>query len=152
VYSDLPNYSNPFHVREFYHDEFVDFLRGAFAHVAIFYQRHQSGVVLTGAGATSLHLLDPYRAPANEGIYLVAVCAHQPLPAEVSSLNTIMLDHTRRVEAEVEALHARLLALGTHLADKEAQIVAQEVRLAELHQLIGLRAGFRQLARRWMRR
>src|ERR1700736_1162114 len=35
VYSDLPNYSNPFHVRELYYQEFRDLLRRRFSNVEI---------------------------------------------------------------------------------------------------------------------
>ena len=43
VYSDMHNYKNEFHMKEFYHDEFVSFLRKKFQYVQLYNRLLQSG-------------------------------------------------------------------------------------------------------------
>src|ERR1044072_2635830 len=84
TYSDEPNYSNPFHVRELYYDEFHALLSRYFKHVHLFGQRIAAGSVaymLQGADPTHLrsfagdtdHLGNKV-SHLSSPLYFIAVC------------------------------------------------------------------------------
>jgi hypothetical protein len=99
VYSDERNYSNPFHVRELYFNEFRDLLRTFFPEVHIYGQRI--------FGACAIHPIDGSRAETRwigpslsreAGIpglpnpeYFVAVCGRKA-GAKLPNLSTVYLD------------------------------------------------------------
>lgn len=101
LYSDARNYRNEFHLREFYVDEFREFLRTEFRHVNFFAQRllatsfiwnidrplaaqelnAVAEVVPTATGANSVSEIEP--------MYVVAVCSQAaPLVMPSSILTT----------------------------------------------------------------
>jgi len=84
-YSDLANFSNPYHVRELYFDEFDRLLRDRFAHISYFGQRFASGSFVYGIGrerSRQIELIDQPGA-AFEGdptalmapVYFIAACS-----------------------------------------------------------------------------
>lgn len=93
-YSDVPQFQNPYHLRELYFSEFRDFLSRTFKHVAIFGQR-LSGVsliyALGGTSASSAWLSSSDNdvrgglpALANP-LYFIGVCSDEPLPDAVAT-------------------------------------------------------------------
>ncbi|MCB0520256.1 MAG: methyltransferase domain-containing protein [Lewinellaceae bacterium] len=95
VYSDLPNYRNEFHVKEFYAAEFRDFLQGSFKYVEILGQDIYTSSYIrpaTGpAGVQEYNLaLDasfkPQDDTARQDAYMVAACSDNSLSPLPSSL------------------------------------------------------------------
>ncbi len=84
AYSDARGYSNPFHVREFYEDEFVALLSRHFAHVSLMKQQIRAGsqINLCESGTTSACEIlsepppDPQRAQTRP-LYLMALCGNR---------------------------------------------------------------------------
>ncbi len=82
VYSDKKNYSNPFHVKELYKDEFYALLKKHFTKVTIFKQQFFSGSIITPEIAEK-NELDIYKGDFNsfekgkeiEAEYLLAVAS-----------------------------------------------------------------------------
>ncbi len=119
LYSDIPNFSNPFHVKELYFSELRDLLIRRFRHVAIYGQRlAASSLIHPLAGAVC-------NAPAwfnggaqhlaaglptlNNPMYFVAVCSDEPLAiVDVSSAYVDAGDDLLEdLWTELEALRAQ---------------------------------------------
>jgi len=98
VYSDEPNYTNPFHVKELYYEGFLDLLKRHFQQVHIYGQK-----IAIGSCVTSLEFSDRKEIRAFSGdinylsnvasyfpspLYFVAVCSDRPegLPATLESI------------------------------------------------------------------
>jgi GT2 family glycosyltransferase/SAM-dependent methyltransferase len=88
-YSDLPNYRNPYHLRELYLSEFRTLLAAHFAHHALYGQRVHYASILAPADAQKISFIG-YREDASgdvvEGqglpnaVYLLAVASDAALP------------------------------------------------------------------------
>ena len=85
-YSILPNYRNPFHVRELFKEEFVDLVRGYFKNLALISQRivYGSGILPdTGAfRVTDYNIKDISRASRGlaRARYLIAIASEADRP------------------------------------------------------------------------
>ena len=86
-YSDLNNYSNEFHVKEFYVDEFRSFLKNEFAHVSFLGQRLVATSLIFNIDEDDRKVeISPEVTPTGkpvtnlksvfEPIYVIAVCEH----------------------------------------------------------------------------
>jgi hypothetical protein len=86
-YSDLNNYSNEFHVKEFYIDEFRSFLKNEFAHVSFLGQRLVATSLIFNIDEDDRKVeITPEVTPTGkpvtnlksvfEPIYVIAVCGH----------------------------------------------------------------------------
>ena len=107
-YSDLNNYSNEFHVKEFYVDEFRSFLKNEFAHVSFLGQRLVATSLIfnideddrrveitpevTPTGKPVTHLKSVF-----EPIYVIAVCEHK---ASISIKGSTFITHDDALSKE----------------------------------------------------
>lgn len=99
VYSDEANYSNPYHLAEFYRKDFELFLRRFFPNVSFFEQQIIGGSEISN-GDDTIYTIDHLHMGANEykpgradskkeKEYLIAVCSKETLP---SLQGSILLD------------------------------------------------------------
>ena len=83
TYSDLPNFNNEFHVKEFYFNEFEAFLQQEFKHCKYYLQGDQniSGEIIHSADgqSTSLKFLNDMDYHRDNDLYVIAVCSNQPI-------------------------------------------------------------------------
>ena len=126
AYSDGRNYRNPFHVREFYREEFVALLERHFRQVRLAGQRVRAGSLIEagGGGAAEVHLRATPGAGGEcpEPLYYLALCsqgeAEMPLPAHSAYLDAAdaLLAEWAEAEArslrEIEKLNREVRALG----------------------------------------
>lgn len=146
TYSDEPNYSNPFHVRELYYDEFRGLLSRHFRHVHLFGQRIAAGsFVYRLQGADSGHLRS-FAGDADDlaakvchlpsPLYFIAVCSDQEL-SNPDVVNSVYLDGRddlwKRAEVERQDLFRQV--------QEQLARLGEERRLQE-----GLERSARQLA------
>lgn len=130
VYSDKPQYVNPFHLKEYYPREFIDFLGQSFRHVAIFGQRiYPVSYVwpvdgLNGAALSfsehQMRYADGQFAPTahdtKELLYLLAACSDADLPGSGGS---VLIDTSERlVRRWVEVAQQK---------DQVAQVLSAEI-------------------------
>ncbi|WP_409344197.1 glycosyltransferase [Paenibacillus sp. MBLB4367] len=143
-YSDLPQYKNPFHIKEFYKDQFRDFLEGYFANVKLFYQRFEIVSLLGNETSEALcyaHLSDEYRLC--EGKYMVAVCSNSNIQdTELGSvlLNTGMqyqdlIDRIMTLQDEVEERNSHISKLDEFIESKEITITNMSKEIARINEL-----------------
>jgi SAM-dependent methyltransferase len=114
-YSDKPGYKNEFHSKEFYIDEFVDFLGARFRHVATFGQRVYPVSYLwpldpAGSAATLERQIafkngsfDPCDDDCKSALYVIAVASDEPIDPALGG--SILIDvSSRAVAARLEEL------------------------------------------------
>lgn len=107
-YSDLINHRNPFHIKEFYYDEFQLFLNNFFENVHMFKQGFEQLSVLSHSDEqikerSKYKLIDPNQHTNSQSKYIVAVCSDIEIP-NVDSIGSVMLLN------EKPNLSSRLLA------------------------------------------
>lgn len=141
-YSDVPQYRNPFHVRELYRAEFDDLLRTYFAHVTIAGQRVKAGSLVWPLDSSSVQRFEGFDAsgssdevePLGPALYLIAVASDQP----VAALPTGFLDgggfvwfgdHTAALQAAEADFHTRVRQLDAARAER-ARAAALEIERA----------------------
>jgi SAM-dependent methyltransferase len=123
VYSDLPGFRNPFHVKELYFADLRDLLTRRFRHVAFYGQRlGASSIVhpLSGGaseGATwyngGVTGLSPGLPSLGNPVYFVAVCSDEPLAFDLSSAYLDAADDLLDdIWRELNELRGRRLALA----------------------------------------
>ena len=97
VYSDIPQYSNPFHVKELYLCEFFDLLRSQFANVVLFGQRIAGFSVMHDLSSNDDEQIDWVTSSLDESLkgatiqlpdpmYFIAFCSNAVLPKLHASL------------------------------------------------------------------
>lgn len=135
-YSEQPGTSNPFHVRELYREEFEEMLRARFAHVTLFAQKLLFQSVLwrpdgigEAAGCTEHagKLEDGLTYPP---LYWIAVCSHQPIdPNSLPSMH-LFGDKAESVYRHYEHEIRKNMSAGARIQELEAEVDALRARLA----------------------
>jgi O-antigen biosynthesis protein len=143
-YSILPNYRNPYHVRELFKEEFEDLLRAYFKNLALLSQRivYGSGI-LPEAGAVGVIDYDikntnyPNRGLARPR-YLIALASDKALPVlsgglleqtiEESQIVTQLEDKARQLEGQ---LHSQSSESAEKFRQLEEQLHSQSSESAE---------------------
>ncbi|MNB84018.1 putative S-adenosylmethionine-dependent methyltransferase [compost metagenome] len=91
VYSNNRKFRNPYHVKEFYREEFSFFLRSFFENVAIFNQGFETFSVMNQKDdEKDYQLINPNKLNKSESMYMVGVCTDKKLP-DLSNMSNIML-------------------------------------------------------------
>ncbi|WP_051888749.1 glycosyltransferase [Caballeronia sordidicola] len=92
TYSEIPNFNNPFHVKELSRQEFQALLNASFAHVAMYGQRviYGSALLAEGSGPLVSYVQDDegiQRAPGLiDPMYLIALASDAALPLLASGV------------------------------------------------------------------
>ncbi|KHD86963.1 class I SAM-dependent methyltransferase [Heyndrickxia ginsengihumi] len=129
VYSDQSHYQNPFHVKEFYQEEFENFLSGYFKYVDLFYQKAQINYVINCFDNQLLEILPSSETYNPSGKYFIAICGNKPNKQNISS---IILDENH----QYEDLLAQLIQIQ-HIAEKRDQKIKKlQLELEEKNKLL----------------
>lgn len=147
VYTDRPNYHNPFHLKEFYPKEFREVLGQSFAHVRLLGQRMFGASYLwpLDGGSESLHeyqldyegsAFTPTSRDQKEAVYVIALCSDRAIAESDCSILLDVADrmmNERRTSAlrlhEQEQTRARIL---TDQAALQGTTIPQEAHIAML--------------------
>lgn len=81
IYSDARDYKNPYHIKEFYKKEFVDFLEASFSNVKIFHQKNEVASVITNLSSDKevTQTSEMNEQAPEEGTYFIAMCSDNQL-------------------------------------------------------------------------
>ena len=81
VYSDLHDYKNEFHMKEFYHDEFLTFLHQKFSYVQLYNQTFCVLSVIDRCDRSDevIRYYSQNKEYSNEGKYYIAIASHNQL-------------------------------------------------------------------------
>jgi glycosyltransferase involved in cell wall biosynthesis/SAM-dependent methyltransferase len=145
VYSEMPKYANPYHVKELTRCEFEDLLHRHFTHVALYSQRVVYGSVIVPEGSVTARAIS-YRKNGNDTtsdvglidpMYLIALASDVAIPPMASSVFEDYIEEHEAFglaksdlsarEAQVAHLHERIHALESELTT----VVAESARLQE---------------------
>jgi SAM-dependent methyltransferase len=139
-YSVLPNYRNPFHVRELFKEEFEDLIRAHFKNLGLISQRivYGSGILpeTVAFRITDYDIKDTSCASRGLGRprYLIAVASDAALPALSGGLLEQTIEESQIVKhyaAEHEKHSERIAQLGDTIRQLEAQLQSQASQSAD---------------------
>lgn len=144
IYSDKYNYRNPFHVKEFYRDEFVAFLKDFFHTVHVYDQRFEVASVLDNRSSGTLRKV--YEdGNSVEAKYLIAVCGSREssMPASIGTVvpergNKYfkLIDRVVQIQEEIESLSKWGLSQDEEISGKNQQILLKEQIIAQKDKVI----------------
>lgn len=121
IYSDLPNYQNEFHVKEFYKAEFTAFLSSFFNNIAIAKQFISLGYFFSGDSSSAFTVINQ-KAIKNEGKYLIAFCCDSGLPPALAQ-STVFVDQQQVHQQKVD----RVIQLQGEIVEKNEVITNLEM-------------------------
>jgi len=138
VYSDIPNYKNPYHLREFYFDEFVGFLRAEFPRIQILGQSVFEGCLLVDidsegssqVGISVFESEDSIGLPLNRvkdvWTYFIAVCSKS---GSSSSYGELLVDFKFQLHGErAKALFSDIEKYRMKVAELEKEKLLLEAQ------------------------
>lgn len=120
IYSDLPDYSNEFHVKEFYRDEFNKFLSSSFNFVQFYDQFCSLAYFLTNHQARTMDIInwEYFNIP---GKYIVAVCSSTIFPENLFK-NSMVIDIEGKYQKKID----RVVELQGEIIEKNHCITTLE--------------------------
>ncbi len=146
-FSDVPNYRNPFHVKELYRQDFEKLMATHFKHVALFGQRvvYGSGLFLENIPGdfVSYNAADAFSSSHHScpgvwrPLYLIAIASDENLPATTSSfLDQPILESNivRSRDAQITNLYQVLSEREQHTTNLSQIVAARESEVADLKQ------------------
>ena len=152
VYTDNPNHHNPFHIHEFYAEEFREFLSPVFPHISLLGQ-----IAITGGLIAPLderlsksaremgidfvfpfaqNVVSPLWADHRKWMYFIAVCTKEPSSAVASIIGHLVADPGRSSIAETLENERQQLTTA-HLADKSTALAEKDAVVAERDRALG---------------
>jgi len=116
-YSDVPNYRNEFHVKEFYRQELYTFLSQAFKYVDLYDQKEEIVSIIGKPGAETYRFMNyPESDSITNGKYLIAISSN----AEVNHLNISSIDLT--LGFTYQGIKERILSLQDEVDERNRHI------------------------------
>ncbi|RXK57433.1 class I SAM-dependent methyltransferase [Lacibacter luteus] len=112
-YSDERKYSNPFHVKELYQDEFKELISNYFSHVNMYFQNMVNGSLLLSENSDQR--ISYHSGDFNDidlfmkfvPMYLVAVASNEPLASDLPISSLFESETVKRHQYEEFYKHAR---------------------------------------------
>ncbi|MFQ6817780.1 MAG: methyltransferase domain-containing protein [Blautia sp.] len=92
VYTDLVEGENPFHIKEFYVNEFQEFLGSRFTNIAFYCQYPDLGYFLTREGEAPA-TYNKKGKTREESRYVIALCSNGPLKCEVETSDLTIFEN-----------------------------------------------------------
>ena len=155
TYSDIPYYKNEFHIKEFYIDEFLNFLRPKFKYIELLGQKIFTSSYIWSHENNSRGFIEYNIKPTDDGfvvshnrekeiLYAITICSNNE-PCKVSS--SILIDKENQlikhknslIEQKIQeiALKDRHIALkDEELALKNKHLIAKDEEYAKLQQYL----------------
>jgi len=142
-YSDKPSYSNPYHVKELYREEFTELLNSNFKQHCLYGQRviygsaifSEDGISSAESYELSDNVLSAVRG-VTHAVYIIAVASDADIPALVSGVLEQPIDKTDLVlkwagvvaerDTQITALHTEIMRIKSTASWK----VTKPLRLA----------------------
>ena len=137
IYSERPKYKNSFHIREFYKNEYYEFLKQFFNKVDIYNQSFEvASFILNNQSDVAKRIHIETNDHVVNGKYLIAVCSDHSISHV--NLNTFIPEHQDKffqmmqrivsLQDEVEERNAHIKHLDSVIFEKD-----QQIRLLQNH-------------------
>lgn len=124
VYSDMRDHRNPFHIKEFYVEEFESFLKEFFTEIKIYHQKNEVSSVMTlfsqeeNVKQINLDIMEEH-AP---GMYVVAVCSNHHLQDAALGSNILFPNEYQQLMNRILTLQKEVDERNYHLANLDQHI------------------------------
>ncbi len=133
IYSDLHNYSNHFHVKEFYYDEYISFLHSKFQNVLLYNQSFEVVSLLTQLSKEKNEKIQYYsfdNRTESEGKYFVAIASD----SDLSNINveSVYYSNSGEYEKKIE----RILELQKEVEERNIHIAKLDKEIEDYRQII----------------
>ena len=140
IYSDLNNYHNEFHVREFYKEEFIKFLSKNFKYTRLYNQYFEVCSLIDMAGEQDRTV--SYRkssAYTEDGKYFVVIASNEAIPAiDIShAMMSSSPEYKQRIE-RILALQSEVEARNEHLRKLDKEIEDYRKCIDELRENVNI--------------
>jgi ubiquinone/menaquinone biosynthesis C-methylase UbiE len=147
LYSDVPQYRNEYHLREFHQEEFAPFLSKYFSNFTLHGQRIYPGSYIWDLSTPPATFAEYKLGKTNDGfrfsdnpldcLYFIALCSNGKLPSLPSSL---LVDADQELFGErdrnIAILRGEVAGRDARLAEKDARLAAKDALLAEKDALL----------------
>jgi O-antigen biosynthesis protein len=130
LYSDIPNYNNEFHVKEFYKQEFYDFLSKYFLNVKFYYQRFEVASFIENK-AESIKVIPFEKEGDHSGKYLIALCSDIQFYADLE-IGSVVKDVNNQYEKQI----SRILQLQDEVEERNKHIKNLDEFIESRNQII----------------
>lgn len=133
IYSDLYNYHNEYHIKEFYKEEFIEFLHAKFENIQLYNQYFEvSSIIDNNSENDSIVNYYKDRDKYNfEGKYFIAIASNTDLPEK--SISSVFMNEEKEHELNIQRiieLQNDVEERNKHLSKLDLEI---ENQLRELH-------------------
>ncbi|MFA9375920.1 MAG: glycosyltransferase [Lachnotalea sp.] len=118
IYSDLYNYHNEFHIKEFYKTEFLDFLQAKFKNVQLYNQYFEVSSIIDN-NASEDRVVNYFKDKEKynfEGKYFIAIASNIELPKE--SISSVFMNE----EKEHETIIQRIIELQNDVEERNKHL------------------------------
>lgn len=137
IYSDLFHYKNEFHVKEFYHNEFLAFLHEKFRYVELFNQSFQIVSMINSCEKKQEEIayFTGNQDYIQNGKYYIAVASNKPVSAEAFA--SVYINHFGEYEENVQrilTLQAEEESRNQHIAKLNVELQTAGERIAALQE------------------
>lgn len=116
IYSELTDYKNEFHVKEFYRPEFEAFLSRFFPNIRLLDQLQELSFILTDNKAEFCRVWRPENKPL-AGKYIIALCGRQGIP-NTAKLESVIFAGGSSYQQKIN----RILELQDEIVEKNQNI------------------------------
>lgn len=140
IYSDQYNYKNEFHIKEFYKNEFIEFLNSEFRFLEIYYQYQEVVSLLNNLKHKDIFKAYSLQKENHDGKYLIILASNKELK-EYKEINSIfinnenkykkMIDRILQLQDEVEERSSWGKALDNEIVNKNIQLRKLNTRLEQ---------------------
>ncbi|MEB3182505.1 MAG: methyltransferase domain-containing protein [Nostocaceae cyanobacterium] len=137
TYSDLPNYSNPFHVKELYYDELVSLLNSQFKYMKIYGQKLATSSFVFPLNNAQEASLKSYTGNLNNlsqkapilksPIYFIAICSDN-INSVQSAIDSVYIDESDDV---LKSFELALDKISKMLANSQSQLERSQLKLEQ---------------------
>jgi len=143
IYTDEFKYNNPFHLKEFYEGEFLEFLKKGFKHVRVLKQRFYSSSVIYGGEAKGEAISFEVSTNGTEtfseskpGLYMIALVSNAEnnfsLPKSYLFVNAEITEAIVLLQRESEGQVSTIRQLRNHNLDLDEKLEERELRINAL--------------------
>lgn len=104
IYSDLYDYHNEFHIKEFYKDEFIDFLKEKFKNVKLYNQYFEVSSIIDSNMAEDevVNYFKDKDKYTYEGKYFIAIASNAQLPQQ--SISSVFMNEIKEHENNIQRI------------------------------------------------
>jgi GT2 family glycosyltransferase/2-polyprenyl-3-methyl-5-hydroxy-6-metoxy-1,4-benzoquinol methylase len=115
-YSDKPGYKNPFHVKEFYLEEFYRFLQAYFNHVRLYYQKFEVASLITDY-KNDKYCYTNFDSDylKKNGKYLIAACSDSDINININSIRIVDQDRLNWLISRILTLQDEVEERNNHI-------------------------------------